>query len=134
LERTEKIVQRLNISVRLQLQRDILAYVGAAGIGGDAKDRPSFRSTVRKTTQLTGNGLNSNGICELVKRRLKAAALPERQSPRSFRVTAITDLLTQGVPLEDVQCLAGYSDPRTTRIDDRRQRKVTRIIVERISI
>jgi integrase/recombinase XerD len=41
---------------------------------------------------------------------------------------------TQGVPLEDVQYLAGHSSPRTTRLCDRRQKKVTRNIVERISI
>ena len=56
-----------------------------------------------------------------------------RLSPHSFRVTAITDLLTQGIRLEDVQYLAGHSSPRTTRLYDRRQ-KVTRNIVERISI
>jgi integrase/recombinase XerD len=49
-------------------------------------------------------------------------------------VTAITDLLTQGVPLEDVQYLAGHAEPRTTGLYDRRQKKVTRNIVERISI
>ena len=54
--------------------------------------------------------------------------------PHSFRVATITDLLTQGVPLEDVQYLAGHADPRTTRLYDRRQKKVTRNIVERISI
>ncbi len=31
--------------------------------------------------------------------------LLSRLSPHSFRVTAITDLLTQGVTLEDLQCL-----------------------------
>jgi hypothetical protein len=36
--------------------------------------------------------------------------------------------------LEDVQHLAGHADPRTTRLYDRRRRKVTRNIVERISI
>jgi len=107
---------------------------GAAGIGGDAIDRPLFRSTARKTKQLTGNGLTGKAICELVKRRLKAAKLPERLSPHSFRVTVIADLLTQGVPLGDVQYLAGHSSPRTTRLYDRRQKKVTRSIVERISI
>ena len=55
-------------------------------------------------------------------------------SPHSFRVATVTDLLEQNVPLEDVQYLAGHSDPRTTRIYDRRRRKVTRNIVERISI
>ncbi len=37
-------------------------------------------------------------------------------SPHSFRVTTITDVLEQGVPLEDVQRLAGPADPRTTRL------------------
>jgi hypothetical protein len=33
---------------------------------------------------------------------------------------AITDLLTQGVPLEVVQYLAGHAEPRTTGLYDRR--------------
>jgi integrase/recombinase XerD len=70
----------------------------------------------------------------MVKRRLKDAGLPMHFSPHSFRVTTVTDLLAQGVPLEDVQFLAGHADPRTTRLYDRRQRRVTRNIVERISV
>jgi site-specific recombinase XerD len=46
----------------------------------------------------------------------------------------VTDLLNQNVPLEDVQYLAGHSNPRTTQTYDRRRRQVTRNIVERISI
>ena len=122
------------IPVRLELQRDVLAYLEAAGIGADAKDQPLFRSTVRKTKRLTGDALTSKAICELMKRRLKDAGLSSRLSPHSFRVTAITDLLTQGVPLEDVQHLAGHAEPRTTGLYDRRQKEVTRNIVERISI
>jgi integrase/recombinase XerD len=99
----EKGGKSREIPVRLELQRDILGYLAAAGIAGDANDRPLFRSTVRKTKQLTANALTSKAICEMVKRRLKAAKLPERLSPHSFRVTAITDLLTHGVPLENVQ-------------------------------
>ena len=34
----------------------------------------------------------------------------------------------------DVQHLAGHADPRTTRLYDRRQKQVTRNMVERISI
>jgi integrase/recombinase XerD len=70
----------------------------------------------------------------MVKRRLRDAGLSLRLSPHSFRVTTITDLLEQGVALADVQYLAGHADPRTTRHYDRRQRRVTRNIVERISI
>jgi site-specific recombinase XerD len=130
----EKGGKSREIPVRLDLQRILMAYLDAAGLQGEAKDSPLFRSTTRRTKRLTANLLTSKGICELVKRRLKDAGLPTRLSPHSFRVTAITDLLAQGVPLDDVQYLAGHASPRTTRLYDRRQKRVTRNIVERISI
>ena len=46
----------------------------------------------------------------------------------------ITDLLGQKIELGDVQTLAGHADPRTTRLYDRSERKVTRNLVERIKI
>ena len=49
-------------------------------------------------------------------------------------MASITGLLTQGVPLEDVRYLVGHAEPQTTGLYDRRQKKVTRNIVERISI
>ena len=70
----------------------------------------------------------------MVKRRMKDAKLSSRYSPHSFRVTAITDLLNQGVSLGEVQNLAGHADPRTTRLYDRRERRVTQNLVERISV
>ena len=77
----------------------------------------------------------ARSIIRMVKRRLRDAGLPAQHlSCHSFRATTITDLLTQGVPLEDVQYLAGHADPRTTRLYDRRQKQVTRNIVERISV
>jgi site-specific recombinase XerD len=113
----EKGGKSREIPVRLELQRDILAYLRAAGIAAHNKDRLLFRSTVRK---LSGNAMSSKRIGELVKRRLKDARLPSRLSPHRFRVTTITDLLTQGISLEDVQYLAGHAEPRTTGLYDRR--------------
>ena len=130
----EKGGKSREIPVRLELQRDILAYLQAAGIEEDGKDKPLFRSAVGRTKKLTGKALTTERICELVKRRLKDAGLPERISPHSFRVAAITDLLTKGEKLEDVQYLAGHTEPRTTGHYDRRKKQVTRGIVERISI
>lgn len=130
----EKGGKSREIPVRHDLERDIRAYLDAAGIASESKDRPLFRTTNGKTKRLGERPLSSKTICELVKRRLKDAGLPLRLSPHSFRVTAITDLLSQGVPLEDVQYLAGHAEPRTTGLYDRRQKKVTRNIVERISI
>jgi integrase/recombinase XerD len=130
----EKNGKSREIPVRHDLEGFIVAYIEAAGIAGDPRDTPLFRASNGRRRILSGKGMTSKRICELVKRRLKDAGLPSRLSPHSFRVTAITDLLTQGVPLEDVQYLAGHVEPRTTGLYDRRQKKVTRNIDERTSI
>lgn len=70
----------------------------------------------------------------MMKRRLAAAGMQTIYSPHSFRSCTATDLLLQGVPLEAVQYLLGHADPRVTRLYDRRQKQVTRNIVERISV
>ena len=70
----------------------------------------------------------------MLKRRLKTAGLPGILSPHSFRVLVVTDLLSQNVPLEDVQYLAGHAHPHTTQIYDRRRRRVSRNLVERIFV
>ena len=95
---------------------------------------PFFRAGDRKRKVLTLAPYRPHLIRQMMKRRLEDAGLPELFSPHSFRVTVVTDLLNQNVPLEDVQYLAGHSSPTTTRVYDRRRRKVTRNIVERISI
>jgi integrase/recombinase XerD len=123
-----------DIPVRHDLERTLFSYLEAAGLTDASPDSPLFRSVAGKSGKLTGRGMLAGDIGQMVKRRLKAAGLPERLSPHSFRVAVITDLLAQGVPLEDVQNLAGHADPRTTRLYDRRQRKVSRGIVDRISI
>ena len=112
----------------------ILAYVDAAGIGGEAKDTPPFRASNGRSRQLVAKPLGTEWTCELVKRRLKDAGLPSRLLQYSFRVMAITSLLQQGVPMEDVPYLAGHAEARTTTLYDRRKKKVTRNIVERILI
>lgn len=123
------------IPVRHDLQSLLLEYLKSASIQVEqTRDRPLFLTTITKTKQLTDRAMTAGDMGRMIKRRMKAAGLPDRLSPHSFRVATITDLLSQGVPLEDVQHLAGHADPRTTRLYDRRQSKVTRNIVERISI
>jgi integrase/recombinase XerD len=130
----EKGGKSREIPVRHNLEGIILAYVEAACIAGEAKDAPLFRASNGRSRKLAVKPLGTERICELVKRRLKDAGLPSRLSPHSFRVTTITALLEQGVPMEDVQYLAGHAEPRTTGLYDRRKKKVTRNIVERIPI
>lgn len=122
-----------DIPVRHDLEGFIREYLSAAG--EVPSDSPLFRSALGRTATLSDNGLSQNDVLRMVKRRLRDAGLPaDRLTCHSFRATTITDLLDQGVPLEDVQYLAGHADPRTTRLYDRRKKKVTRNIVERISI
>ncbi|MGL4555648.1 MAG: tyrosine-type recombinase/integrase [Gemmataceae bacterium] len=129
----EKGGKAREIPVRHDLQLMVAAYLTAAGLEEETAG-PLFRTLPGRGGKLTANAMSGIDVCRLVKRRLAAAGLPARLSPHSFRVATVTDLLSQGIPLELVQQLAGHSDPRTTRLYDRRQRRVTRNVVERISI
>lgn len=131
---TEKGTKFREIPVRHDLRRFIADYLHAGGLAFSDKSMPLFRTTVRRTKRLTQKRMTAGDMARMVKRRLRDAQLPDCLSPHSFRVGTITDLLSQGVTLEDVQLLAGHADPRTTRLYDRRHRRVTRNIVERISI
>lgn len=129
----EKGGKHRSIPVRHDLQIILLSYLEQFGEDKVAKESPMFRTMDRKGkySEVAVNGVD---ICRMVKRRLKAAGLPTIISPHSFRSLAATDLLLQGVALEDVQYLLGHSDSRVTMLYDRRQRRVTRNIVERISV
>lgn len=130
----EKRGKSREIPVRHDLRQLLLDYLAAGSLDYADKSAPLFRTTRGRTRRLTPFSMSADDIARMMKRRLKEAGQSDRLSPHSFRVTTITDLLSQGVPLEDVQHLAGHADPRTTRLYDRRQRTVTRNIVERISV
>ena len=130
----EKGGKQREVPVRHDLDRWLGEYLEAAGISEDPKESPLFRSALGKQKQLSPRPLSANSMGLMLKRRLKDAGLPPIFSPHSFRVLVVTDLLSQDVPLEDVQYLAGHANPRTTQIYDRRRRRVTRNIVERISV
>lgn len=130
----EKGGKSREIPVRHDLERMLFEYIDAGGLHGVPMDASLFRTAYKRTGRLTENEMSVVDVCRMVKRRLKDAVLPVHVSPHSFRVTTITDLLEQGVPLEDVQRLVGHADPRTTRLYDRRDKKITRNVVERISI
>jgi site-specific recombinase XerD len=131
---TEKGGKSREIPVRHDLQKFLFDYLDIANLCDGPSDAPLFRTTIRRSKQLTERAMSAGDMGRMVKRRMADAGLPARLCSHSFRVTTITDLLSQGVPLEDVQHLAGHVDPRTTRLYDRRQRRITRNIVERISV
>ena len=122
------------IPVRHDLDVWLREYLDAAGVAPKDDKMPLFRAADGRRGKLTAAGYAAHSMRQMLKRRLADAGLPHLFSPHSFRVAVVTDLLNQNVPLEDVQYLAGHSNLRTTQIYDRRQRRVTRNIVERISI
>lgn len=130
----EKGGKQREIPVRHDLEQYLRDYLTASGLTDSPAAAPLFRSTVRRTGLFTEKPMTGTDVWRMVKRRLADAGLPGHLSPHSFRVATVTDLLSQGVPLGDVQYLAGHADPRTTRLYDRRPKKVTRNLVERISI
>jgi integrase/recombinase XerD len=143
----EKGGKMREIPVRHSLQEVIQDYLLAAGIDAILeRNEPMFRTRLRnrggkrdevtgkKVPELSTRMMTRIDIARMLKRRLKLAGLGGQISAHSFRVTTITDLLEQSIPLEDVQRLAGHADPRTTRLYDRRKQQITRNIVERITI
>jgi site-specific recombinase XerD len=126
----EKNGKSREIPLRADLCAWITEYRERAGLAGE--QTPLFQTL--QGGELTGRGLSRVDACRLVKRRMKNAGLSPRLSAHSFRVATITNLLDQGVPLEDVQRLAGHADPRTTRLYDRRPQVITRQVVDRIAI
>lgn len=130
----EKGGKARSIPVRHDLERFLKEYLRASGLEAAPADSPLFRSAAGATGKLTTKPVTGVDICRMMKRRLKAASLPTIFSPHSFRSCGATDLLSQGVPLEDVQYLLGHADARTTRLYDRREKRITRNTVERISV
>jgi integrase len=101
------------IPVRHDLDIWLREYLDAAGILGQDDKTPLFRAADGKRKQLTMAGYMAHSMRQMMKRRLWDAGLPHLFSPHSFRVTVVTDLLNQNVPLKDVQYLAGHTrEPR----------------------
>ncbi len=130
----EKGGKHRKVPVRHDLQTILFDYLNASGLSESDQKSSLFRSSKGKTGKLSENGMTANDMQRMFKRRLKKANLPHSLSPHSFRVATITNLLTQGVPLEDVQNLANHADPRTTKLYDRRHQRVQLEEIEKIRI
>ena len=130
----EKGGKHRTIPVRQDLEEWIAAYIEAAGIADDHKNAPLFRSAYYRCRRLTERGVSDHTIRMIVKRRLADAGLPAIISPHSFRVMVVTNLLSQNVPIDDVQYLAGHANSQSTQLYDRRRRRVARTIVDLIAV
>ena len=122
----EKNGKEREISVRHDLEQWLTGYMAVARLTASS-ETPFFQSALTGRPRrgderpLSGRPLGAVLIRRMLKRRLAVAGLPARLRPHSFRVLVVTDLLAQNVALEDVQYLAGHSNPQTTQLYDRRR-------------
>ena len=128
----EKRRRKREIPVRSDLRAVMRTYFEC--VATQHSQSPMFFTARGNTDTFTDRPIAGRDISRMLKRYLVRAGLPDNLSPHSYRVAVATDLLEQGVPLSDVQYLLGHADPRTTRLYDRRQKRVTRNIVERIRL
>lgn len=131
LRLAEKGGKQRTIPARHDLQAYIEDYLAAAPCLPSSG--PLFLTSPGRGGRLSALPMSANDMLRMVKRRFLAAGLPARDlCCHSFRAGTATNLLEQGVDPAEVQFLLGHSDPRTTRLYDRRQLSVSRNIVERI--
>lgn len=113
-------------------ERYLRAYLAAAGIAGEPHG-PLFR-TVDRRGHLTMRPMGSSDALRMIKRRARAASLPDSIGCHTFRATGITAYLEGGGTIEGAQAIAAHESPRTTKIYDRRGDMATLEEVQRIAI
>jgi site-specific recombinase XerD len=110
------------------------AYIAAAGI---AEDRKSwlFRTSPRhNATALTEQPMAQADAWRMIRRRAVAAGIMAPIGNHTFRATGITAYLGNGGVLEHAQSMAAHESPRTTKLYDRTQERLTQDEVERIRL
>ena len=70
----------------------------------------------------------------MIKRRARAAGLPETACCHTFRATGITAYLSNGGTLEKARQIAAHESSQTTRLYDRTSDELTLDEIERIII
>jgi len=104
------------------------AYLAATAI--DEAEAPLF-PTLDKAHNMTGEAITRRDMLRMVKARCRAAGLSDAFCNHTFRGTGITVFLHNGGALEAAQDMANHSDPRTTKLYDRRKDLATLSEIER---
>jgi site-specific recombinase XerD len=109
-------------------------YIGAAGIAEDRKGWLFRTSPGHSATVLTERPMaQANAWC-MIRRRAAAAGIHAPIGNHTFRATGITAYLANGGALEHAQSMAAHESPRTTKLYDRTQDRLTQDEVERIRL
>jgi site-specific recombinase XerD len=110
------------------------AYIAAAGIALDRKGW-LFRTSPRHTAAvLSERPMMQADAWRMIRRRAGAAGIMAPIGNHTFRATGITAYLGNGGALEHAQAMAAHESPRTTKLYDRTQDRLTQDEVERIRL
>jgi site-specific recombinase XerD len=110
------------------------AYIAVARIVEDRRGF-LFRTSPRHTaTVLTEQPMIQADAWRMIRRRAVAAGIMAPIGNHTFRATGITAYLGNGGALEHAQSMAAHESPRTTKLYDRTQDRLTQDEVERIRL
>ena len=109
-------------------------YIAAAGIAEDRKGFLFRTSPGHVATVLTAQPMDQAAAWRMIRRRALAAGIAAPIGNHSFRATGITAYLANGGALEHAQTMAAHESPRTTKLYDRTQERLTQDEVERIRL
>lgn len=108
------------------------AYLLAADSDRQGKT-PLFRS-IGKDKQLSNRRMHRTDALRMIKRRARAAGLPDSVCCHTWRATGITAYLQNGGTLERAMQIAAHESARTTKLYDRTHDEVSLDEIERIRI
>jgi integrase/recombinase XerD len=128
----EKGGKRHKVPAHHNAEKYVDAYLDAAGIAGQKKTHV-FRS-IDTHRKLTDRPMNRNDVLRMIKRRAKAAGLPEDTCCHTFRATGITAYLEGGGTIEHAQQIANHESPKTTMLYDRTGDQIDLDEIEKIKI
>jgi site-specific recombinase XerD len=114
-----------------RLEEHVDAYITAAAIAEDKKG-PLFRTTYRRTRQLTESRMSQPDIWRMVRRRAKDAGIATPIGCHTFRATGITNHLCHGGTLEKAMCMANHESARTTGLYDHSGNELTAEEIQKV--
>jgi len=116
------------------LAQALRAYIDGAGIAADRKGWLFRTSPRRNATVLSEQPMSQADAWRMIRRRAIAAGIFAPIGNHTFRATGITAYLGNGGALEHAQSMAAHESPRTTKLYDRTQERLTQDEVERIRL
>jgi integrase/recombinase XerD len=131
----EKGGRHHEVPVHHKAEAVIDLYLEKAGISSDLKGYLIRSVQSRRDDTLTDYPLDTKNAGLIVKKRALHAALDPRQvCNHTFRASGITAYLEAGGTLEKAAEIAAHASIDTTRLYDRRSRKIAIGEIERIGI